>query len=196
MSDLRSSIGPLQNQNGVECGPSNARVALTDAAGLPVSGGGPQGAVRKIKKITISTALAAAEIDSTFDLPAKAVVTDVYIDVTTAEATGSTKAIDVGLLSSESGGDADGFLHQVSVATTGLKRAGATLDGTNNWFVAGLRGALLARTVAGANADDRGLYNEFPHRSDSVTAKSVTYTPASAFTEFRGSIYVVYDEVG
>ncbi len=188
--------GPIHNETGVYVGPITARVQLTDAAGLPVSGGGPQGLSHKVKKITITGVSAASEIDSTFDLPAKAVVRDVYVDVTTAEVTGTTKALDIGLLSSESGGDADGFVHQISVASTGIKRAGAALDGTNNWFVAGLRGALLARTVAGTNADDRGLYIEFPHLSTSVTARSVTYTPASAFTEFRGSIYIVYDEIG
>jgi hypothetical protein len=159
------------------------------------------GAIHKVKKISISSTPTGSEQDTTFDLPAKAIVTDVWVDVTTAEATGGTKTLDVGLLSSESGGDADGFLDGISVATTGLKRGIPTFTvGSNETFYASTTRGSLLRTVSLAGADvagDVGTYHERPHLSDSVTAKSVSYTAGSNdFAEFRGAIYIAYIEQG
>src|SRR3990167_1491907 len=66
--------------------------------------------VPKVLKVPIAAGLTTGAKDTTVDLPTKGIVLDVFVDVTTAESTGSTKTIDVGLLASESGGDADGFL--------------------------------------------------------------------------------------
>lgn len=155
------------------------------------------GALVKVKKIAIGATPTGSEQDSTFDLPAKSVVLDVFVDVTTAEATGATKTLDVGLLSSESGGDADGFLDGVSVAATGLVRGAVALDGGSAYWNTNTRGVLLSNFVQGTDGDDRGLYNEKPHLSTAVTAKSVTFTAGSAdFAEFRGAIYILYIELG
>ena len=134
----------------------------------------------RVKKIPITSTPTGAEQDTSFDLPSGAVVRDVLVDVTTAEATGATKTLDVGLLSSESGGDADGLLDGVSVAATGLVRGVATLTvGSNEtYFASSTRGALLATLVAGTDvATDVGTNYEVPHLGDSVTAKSVTVEP-------------------
>lgn len=148
------------------------------------------------KRIRINSTPTGAEQDTNFDLPAKALVTDILVDVQVAEATGTTKTLDIGLLSSEGGGDADGFVDGVSVATTGLKRPGATVTpGSNETFFASTtRGALLASFLAGANVDgDGGLYLEKPHLTSAVAAKSVSFTAGSNnFAEFRGSIWVFY----
>ena len=56
-----------------------------------------------------------SETDTGIDLPANMLVKDAFIRVTTVDA---TETLDVGLLSSESGGDADGFLLLCSVGCT------------------------------------------------------------------------------
>lgn len=149
----------------------------------------------QVKELPISL-LTTGEHDTGWDLPAKAVVLDVFVDVTTLEATATTKTIDVGLLSSESGGNADGFLDGVSTATPAAIRRGVptiTAGGSETYFASTTRGVLLATLVAGSDsAGDVGTYFEFPHIANSVTAKSVTYTLGSAHTELAGNIYVVY----
>lgn len=158
-----------------------------------------RGALVKTRVISISSAPTGAEQDTTVNLPAKAVVLDVLLDVTTAEVTGGTPTMSVGLLSSESGGDADGFLVGVSCASTGLKRGVATVTAGSNeaYLSATTRGVLLGSFTAGSDAaTDVGTVYERPHLSDSVTAKSITYTAGSNdWVEFRGSIIVVYVEV-
>lgn len=130
-----------------------------------------------------------AEVDTGLDLPAKAVVYDVLVDVLVAEVTGTTKTLDIGLLSSESGGDADGLVDGIDVSTTGIKRAGFALSTT--WFGSNTRGVLLSSFTAGASADDRGLYMEKPFIAGSVTAKSLSYSRGSTLTEFQGKFYVL-----
>src|SRR6056297_1861115 len=76
------------------------------------------GAVRKIGKIAITAPEDNSEQSTGFVLPDKAIVHDVFLDVTTAEVTGTTKTINVGTDSTDSG-DADGYLAGVSVSTTG-----------------------------------------------------------------------------
>lgn len=160
------------------------------------------GGIVKVKKLSISAAPTGSEQDTAFDLPAKSIVLDVLVDVTAAEATGGTKTLDVGLLASEFGGDADGFIDGLSVSTTGLKRGGVTVTtgGTETYVASWTRGLLLTAgaPLAGANvAGDEGNYYEKPHLSTSVTAKSVSYTAGSNdFVEFRGDIYIVYVEIG
>lgn len=151
------------------------------------------GAALKVKKIPVTT-LTSAEKDTGWDLPAKALVVDVFVNVTTLEATATTKTIDVGLLSSESGGDADGFLNDVSTATpAAIKRGAVTV--TSGVWASMTFGVLLADFTAGTNADDRGLYNRKWYASDAVTAKSVSYTLGSTHTELVADIYVIYIEV-
>lgn len=131
------------------------------------------------KKIPISDR-GASEVDTGFDLPAKAVVLDVWVDIRTLEATASTKTIDVGLLSSETGGDADGFLDGVSTASA-LAAQGTLTNGTLTL------GALL-RDASGVSV----AYSRKNHLTDSVAAKSVTYTLGGAHTEVAGDIHILY----
>ena len=160
-----------------------------------------QGAAIKIKRIRLSKQTTAAETDTGWDLPAGSFVMDAFIKVITAEATESTKTIEVGLLSSESGGDADGFLDAVSVAATGLVKGGVTVTvgGTETFYAANpTKGALLrAGYIAGTNSgSDFGLYQEKWHDTDSTTARSVTWTASGNQTEFSGDLYIMYMEVG
>lgn len=152
------------------------------------------GAQWRVKKIAITTK-DGNEIDTGWDLPAKSIVYDVYVDVTTAEATGTTKTIDVGLLSSESGGDADGFLD--GVVTSAIKVVGGSVTytdgGSQNYISAHTLGVLLYEGLLGADgAGTAGTINRRAHLASSVTAKSVSYTVGSAATELVGNIYIVY----
>lgn len=150
------------------------------------------GAGLRILKIAIPAGDYSVEHDSGWDLPAKSLVLDVFMDVKTAD---GGKTLSVGTLSSEAGGDADGFIAAASLTNLGLLRPGATLDGTGNWFVADTRGELLSKFAAGANADDRGLYAEVPYLSTAATAKSLSYTSSAATTAVV-DLYIVYIELG
>lgn len=170
---------------------------LNSAADLSANGG-----LVRVKKLSISSTPTGSEQDTTWDLPGKALLLDVFVDVTTAEATGATKTLDVGLKASESGGDADGFIDGIDVSSTGIKRPGVTVitGGSETYVGSWNRGVLLTAgtPVAGTNTNgDFGVYHEKPHASTAVTAKSVVYTAGSNdFAEFRGAIYLVYVELG
>lgn len=168
--------------------------AVTDWAILQPS----HGASVQIKKIPITT-LTDAEIDTGWDLPAKAIVLNVWVDVTTAEATAIDKTMDVGLLSSETGGDADGFLDGVSTAATGIKTGSMTFtDGSSqNYVSASTWGVLLYEGLLGADgAGTAGTVYPSPHIAGSVTAKSVSYTLGDAATELVANIYIHYALLG
>lgn len=141
------------------------------------------GAAIRWHRYIIGSTPTGSEQDTGLDLPAKGIVLPyVLVDVTTAEATGGTKTLDVGLLSSESGGDADGFLDGVSVATTGLKKGTLLSSGQT-------LGALLRVDESGA-----GVLVSEPHLIGA--AKSITFTAGSNdFAEFRGVLYVPYIEI-
>lgn len=122
---------------------------------------------------------AAAETDTGFDLPLyAAVLPHVTVRVTTVDA---TKTIDVGLLSSETAGDADGFLVTASVATAGLVK-GTVANGANTM------GALF-EVQDSANAGD------LTHEAHVVTgsnARSVTYTLTAGTDTAEGFINIPY----
>lgn len=110
---------------------------------------------------SITDAVANTEKDSGFDLPAKAWVLDrlngMGVQVTTLDA---GQNILFGLLSSESGGDADGLSTNVSLASAILK--------------IGVNGALYSTNA--------------PHLTDSVTSKSISYTLDTSTDTGKGFI--------
>jgi len=129
------------------------------------------------------------ETDTYIDLPTDVVVRDAWIDVTTAD---STETLNVGLLSSESGGDADGFLSGVSVGTAKKVFGEVTVTSGSNedYFSACTYGALLADFTAGSDtATDVGTYARKYHRCDG-TAKSVTYTGSAGSDTAAGMIWL------
>lgn len=137
--------------------------------------------IPRYKKIEITATPTGSEQDTTFDLPVPCVVTNVFVNVTTAEATGGTKTMDVGLLSSETNGDANGFLAAVSCAATGL--VGGSLASGGQTL-----GALLYADESGA-----GVLVPEKHMVTGSNAKSVTYTAGSAdWAEFRGELWIEY----
>ena len=133
-----------------------------------------------------------SETDTGIDLPANMLVKDAFIRVTTTDA---TETLDVGLLSSESGGDADGFLLLCSVATAGFVDPNPVVTGgTNIDYLVHTSGygALLKQGIAGADAVATvGGFARRYHRTDG-TAKSVTYTGSSGSDTAAGYIYLQY----
>lgn len=119
---------------------------------------------------------ATTEFDTGFDLPTKALVMPwVSIEVSTIDA---TETIDVGLLSSESGGDANGFLAAASVGTAGLVRG--TLVGTDTL------GALLSEDSGGSGPLVPAAYVV------GATAVSVTLTTSAGSDTGEGFIRIPY----
>jgi len=138
-------------------------------------------AVEKIKAISITTAPTGAEQSTGWSLPDKAIVKKVWIDVTTAEATGGTKTLDVGTDGSGSN-DPNGFLAAVSVAATGVKKG--TLDSAGQTV-----GVLLL-------ADEDGAGAVVPEEDVTSGGDTITYTAGSAgWVEFIGTIYIQYIEL-
>lgn len=177
--------------------------ALTGNATISEPILGPGGVKLKWWRSSLIGSGTSAEVDTTFDLPARGQVHDVLVRVVTAETTGTTKTLDVGLLSSESGGDADGFLDGISVAATGMKRGTfvATV-GSNNTYLgaAGTHtiGALSTQLlIAGEDtaAGGDGVGIKAPFLTDSVTAKSVSYSRGSTLTELQAYIFILYSEI-
>ena len=133
------------------------------------------------------------ETDSGFDLPTDALVgpdgVGIYVQDLDAGET-----LDAGLLASESGGDANGFIAAISVATAVAVAAQATITGggSEDYFSAQLLGALLADFTAGANAaTDVGTNNPKRHRGDG-TAKSISWTLSAGADTAAGFILLPY----
>ena len=138
------------------------------------------GAQRKVKTISITAADSTDEQSTGWSLPAKAIVHNVYLDVTTKEDTATTKTISVGTDSTDSG-DADGYLAAVSTATAGLVKGTLLNSGQT-------LGALLS-------VDEDGAGALVPEADISMGGKEITWTAGEAQTEFAGTIVVEYTEI-
>jgi hypothetical protein len=132
-----------------------------------------------------------AETDTGLDLPANLLVKDAYIKVSTTD---SGETLDVGLLSSESGGDADGFVLLTSVASSGYVNPWPVVtSGTNIDYLVHTAGygAYLKQGIAGADAVATvGGFARRYHLTDG-TAKSITYTGSSGSDTAAGYICLV-----
>lgn len=137
----------------------------------------------------------AGEVDTGYDFKKGDLIMHACVKVETAEATGTTKTVDVGLLSSESGGDADGLLDGVVTSATGVVGVDATAtDGANQNFIAAAPklGALLRAGLLGADvAGEASAVIPRPHVING-TAVSLTYTIGSTATELVAKGYVVF----
>ena len=120
------------------------------------------------------------EQDTGVDLPSDGRVTDVRLNVITAEATGTTKTLDVGLLSSETNGDANGFLAAVDVSATGWVQ-GSLASGAQTL------GALLS-------VDEDGAGTLVPEAHIIDTAVSVSHTAGDVdWVEFVGDLFITVE---
>lgn len=130
------------------------------------------------------------EVDTTLDLPYGALVHDAKIEVVDVDA---TETCDMGLLSSETSGDADGFLAAVSVATAGIPANITYTVGSNETYLsASTYGVLLASKSVGTDVNtDVGSLGRLTHYVTGANAVSVTYTPSTSDT-FTGYGYVFF----
>lgn len=128
---------------------------------------------------SIQDTTATTETDTGFDFPLNtAVLPNPVVRVTTIDA-GQT--IDVGLKSSETNGDADGFIDGVSLATAILVKA--TLTSASDTF-----GALLS-VQDSANAGDDAPE---AHIVQGANAVSITYTLDASTDTAEGFVYLPY----
>jgi hypothetical protein len=138
---------------------------------------------------------AATETSTGCVLPANLLVKDAYIKVIDTDA---TETIDVGLLSSESGGDADGFVLATSVATGGYVNPWPVVTGgTNIDYVVHTAGygAYLKQGIAGADAVATvGGFARRYHLTDG-TAKTVTYTTTAGTDTAAGLIILCVERL-
>lgn len=158
-------------------------VVPSDAEAVSIQNRNRSGQRQALEQLVMPIGLSASasEVDTGFDIPSTGVIVDAYIYVTTAEATGATKTLDLGLLSSESGGDANGFAVGVDVSATGVKRLSLLSSGQT-------KGALLSEDESGA-----GVLVPRPFDCASVTAKSVSRTLGSNdWVEFVGYLVILY----
>lgn len=144
--------------------------------------------INGVPAIKIPFVKATAEQTTGITLPAGVSVTGAVVEVATAA---GSATIDVGILSSESGGDADGFLDGVSCATAGLVVANlADASAANITLGALLTEAQLVSDVAGPTFAVR----KFPGYVTDGTAKTITYTTSNH--TIAGNIYVLVDAPG
>lgn len=126
----------------------------------------------------IGDTTATTETDTGFDLPTGAMVLPFPAIYVTAE--DATETIDVGLLSTESGGDANGFLALLSVATPGMVSGQATGTAT--------LGALMLESITA----DAGTASVRDTYVVGATAVSVSYTLTAGTNTAEGFIHLPY----
>lgn len=164
---------------------------INKAADLSANGG-----LVRVAKVTLTAVGGTDETETGITLPANCIVLDVALKVTTAEATATTKTVDIGTDGSGSN-DPDGFAVGLSTAATGFARPGPTITTGSNetYFASTTRGALIAPTfLAGTDlATDVGTYFEAPDYTSG--GEKVTITAGEAQTEFAGELLVTYIEL-
>lgn len=138
----------------------------------------------------------ATETDTGLDLPSNCLITasGVKLRVTTIDA---TETVDFGLLSSEAGGDADGFMALASVGVSGFVEllpqitGGINIDYVSTNYI----GALLATSIPGADAVATvGGFTTKNYRTDG-TAKSITYTGSAGSDTAAGYWYLSFQRL-
>lgn len=137
-----------------------------------------------------------SETSAHFEIPLGGVIYpwDAFLLVDTIDA---TETIDVGILSTESGGDANGFISGYSIATAGrfcVANMITATDGSNqNYISANYIGALFYNGLDGGNAaGTAGVPIMGPHVGDGV-AKTISYTCSAGSDTFKGRlVFKVY----
>lgn len=148
----------------------------------------------KVQEIAISEDFDATEQHTGFFLPAKCIVLDVILDVTTGH---SGQTLNVGTDGSASN-DLDGYLDAVPVTNTGLTSGQFTVtSGGNNVYVDSVstftKGALLRGPFAqGQNVVNGGDGTVSWAPDLSSGGDEITYSGSAATNTMRGRIIVLY----
>lgn len=129
------------------------------------------------------------EVDTGIDLPKDCWLYEAGVEVVTTDA---TETIDVGLLSSETNGDANGILAAVSVANSGfVKPVAVTTGGSETYVSTTSYGALMGVGIVGTNTDGNfGLAGGTGHVVTGANATSVTYTGSAGSDTAAGYIHL------
>ena len=138
------------------------------------SSGHPQGV--ECWEMDVGISAVNTEVDTGHDLPPTGILVGYALDVITAEVTGTTKTMDIGTLTGETGADPDGLFDAVDCSATGLKLPSLASG-------AQTRGALMR--------EDEGGGVLIPKHYDvaSVAAKSISRTLGSNnWAEFEGRL--------
>lgn len=133
-----------------------------------------------------------SETDTTVDFAADTLVHDVRVEVVTVDA---TETIDVGLLSTETAGDANGFRAAVSVATAGFVADTAVITNGSNidYTAASTYGALLVTAITGSDAVATcGGKSYLGHVVTASNATSITYTGSAGSDTAAGYIHYFF----
>jgi len=144
------------------------------------------------KCLVAEFASATTETDLAVDFPYGAHITRCFIEVIAIDA---TETIAVGLLASESNGDADGLLVTSAVGVAGLIDPVVTTDGSNVRYVSAIEyGALMyggteANDVGTDLATDVGLTYFKGHHVTSTNAVSLSYTASAGSDTGTGLIF-------
>lgn len=136
------------------------------------------------------SASSTVETDTGIDFLPDTLITDTRTETVTVDA-GET--LDVGLLSTETSGDADGLIDGRSVATAGFTAdTGVITDGTTSDYIPdSTYGALLYTIVAGSDAAaTHGGRSYLGHVVTGSNAVSLTYTGSAGSDTAAGYIYV------
>jgi len=145
---------------------------------------------KREQTLMIPFAASTAETDTGFDLPANLLLESCCVRVTTVDA---TETLDVGLLSSEAGGDANGLISAISVATAGVIQPIVYTNGSNEAYVSAfVGGALMYAGRVGTDLDqDNGMAGSLGYVTDG-TAKSITHTGTAGSDTAAGYIILKY----
>ncbi len=133
-----------------------------------------------------------SETDTSVDFLADTFIHDVWVEVVTVDA---TETIDVGLLSTETAGDANGLRAAVSVATAGfIKDTAVITNGSNiDYTAASTYGALLVTAITGSDAVATcGGKSYIGHVVTGTNAKSITYTGSAGSDTAAGYIHYFF----
>lgn len=150
--------------------------------------------LKREQTLMIPIASSTAETDTGFDLPAYLLIKDCYFDCRAIDA-GET--LNVGLLSSEANGDANGFLAAQDVDNgVGLQHPITYLNGSNEAYVSVFTGgALLYAGRVGTDVDqDNGLAGRLKYVTDGI-AKSITHTGSAGSDTTAGFIILEYSKL-
>ena len=133
------------------------------------------------------------ETDTGIDLPLNVIVRDCRVEVVTTDA---TETVDVGLLSTETAGDANGFIAAMSVANSGFPAPLTFTAGSNETYLSAVKyGELLGAFLVGTDANgDAGNAVRSGHIVTGSNARSVSYTPSSSDT-FAGYGYIHFSHL-
>lgn len=137
----------------------------------------------------IPIASSTAETDTGIDFDYDTYIHDVRVEIVTVDA---TETLDVGLLSTETAGDANGLRAAISVATAGFPSDTAVItDGsTSDYVPASTYGALLVTAITGSDgAATHGGKSYIGHIVTGANAVSLTHTGSAGSDTLVGYIH-------